>query len=65
MLATIVRRLLQTIVVMLVMSALVFAGIYMVGDPVSMLASPEATEAQRAQRCAHRWGWTCHCGGST
>ena len=45
MLATIVRRLLQTIVVMLVMSALVFAGIYMVGDPVSMLASPEATEA--------------------
>lgn len=48
MLATIVRRLLQTIVVMLVMSALVFAGIYMVGDPVSMLASPEATDAQRA-----------------
>ena len=48
MLATIVRRLLQTVVVMLVMSALVFAGIYMVGDPVSMLASPEATEAQRA-----------------
>lgn len=33
---------------MLVMSALVFAGIYMVGDPISMLASPEATEAQRA-----------------
>lgn len=30
------------------MSALVFAGIYMVGDPISMLASPEATEAQRA-----------------
>jgi len=46
-LATIIRRLLQTVVVMLVMSALVFAGIYMVGDPVSMLASPEATEAQR------------------
>src|SRR3546814_20027938 len=32
---------------MLVMSALVFAGIYLVGDPVSMLASPEATDAQR------------------
>lgn len=47
MLATIIRRLLQTVVVMLVMSALVFAGIYMVGDPVSMLASPEATEVQR------------------
>jgi len=47
-LATIIRRLMQSVVVMLVMSALVFAGIYMVGDPVSMLASPEATDAQRA-----------------
>ena len=47
MLATIIRRLLQTLVVMLVMSALVFAGIYLVGDPVSMMASPEATDAQR------------------
>ncbi|SAH82922.1 transport system permease [Bordetella ansorpii] len=47
MLATIIRRLLQTIVVMVVMSALVFAGIYMIGDPIAMLASPEATEAQR------------------
>jgi len=46
-LATIIRRLLQTVVVMLVMSALVFVGIYLVGDPISMLASPEATEAQR------------------
>lgn len=47
MLSSIIRRLLQTIVVVLVMSALVFAGIYLVGDPVSMLASPEATEAER------------------
>ncbi|MCD0501527.1 ABC transporter permease [Bordetella petrii] len=47
MLATIIRRLLQTLVVMLVMSAIVFVGIYLVGDPVSMLASPEATDAQR------------------
>jgi len=29
------------------MSALVFAALYLVGDPVSMLASPEATEAER------------------
>lgn len=47
MLATIIRRLLQTVVVMLVMSALVFGGIYMVGDPIAMMASPDATEAQR------------------
>lgn len=47
MLSTIIRRLLQTVVVVLVMSALVFAGLYLVGDPVSMLASPEATDAER------------------
>lgn len=47
MLLTIFRRLVQTVVVVLVMSALVFAGLYLVGDPVSMLASPEATEAER------------------
>lgn len=32
---------------MFVMSALVFGGIYMVGDPIAMMASPDATEAQR------------------
>jgi peptide/nickel transport system permease protein len=48
MLAFIVRRVLQTVIVMVVMSALVFAGIYLIGDPVSMMASPDATEAQRA-----------------
>ncbi len=48
MLSTIVRRLLQTLLVVLVMSALVFAGLYVIGDPVQMLASPEATDAQRA-----------------
>ncbi|HEY9460330.1 MAG TPA: ABC transporter permease [Paralcaligenes sp.] len=47
MFSAIVRRLLQTVVVVLAMSALVFAGLYLVGDPVSMLASPEATDAQR------------------
>lgn len=44
---TIIRRLLQTVLVVLIMSALVFAGLYLVGDPVAMLASPEATDAQR------------------
>ena len=47
MLSTIVRRLLQTLVVVVVMSGLVFAGLYLIGDPVLMLASPEATDAQR------------------
>jgi peptide/nickel transport system permease protein len=46
-LLTILHRLLQTVLVVLVMSALVFAGLYLVGDPVAMLASPEASDAQR------------------
>jgi len=46
-LSTIVRRLLQTLVVVLIMSALVFAGLYVIGDPVLMLASPEASDLER------------------
>lgn len=45
--ATIIRRLLQTGLVVLVMSALVFAGLYVIGDPVLMMASPEATDLER------------------
>ncbi|MGV8938554.1 MAG: ABC transporter permease [Allorhizobium sp.] len=43
----IINRLLQTIGVLLVMSVLVFVGLYLVGDPTSMLVSPEATEIER------------------
>jgi peptide/nickel transport system permease protein len=48
MLAYIIRRLLQSLLVMAVMSALVFVGLYVIGDPISMMASPEATELERA-----------------
>ena len=47
MLTYILRRLLQALLVMLVMSGLVFLGLYVIGDPVSMMASPEATELDR------------------
>lgn len=47
MLAYIIRRLLQALLVMIVMSGLVFVGLYVIGDPVSMMASPEATELDR------------------
>ena len=47
MLTYIVRRLMQAVLVMVVMSGLVFVGLYVVGDPVSMMASPEATELDR------------------
>ena len=39
----------QTALVVAVMSVLVFAGIYMIGDPLAILASPEATELDREQ----------------
>jgi peptide/nickel transport system permease protein len=48
MLAFIIRRLLQALLVMAVMSGLVFVGLYVIGDPVSMMASPDATELDRA-----------------
>jgi peptide/nickel transport system permease protein len=47
MLTYILRRLLQSLLVMFVMSGLVFLGLYVIGDPVSMMASPEATELER------------------
>lgn len=47
MLAYIIRRLMQAVLVMAAMSGLVFVGLYVVGDPVSMMASPEATELER------------------
>ena len=47
MLAFIIRRLLQALLVMAVMSGLVFVGLYVVGDPVSMMASPDASELDR------------------
>ncbi len=47
MLAFVIRRLLQALLVMAVMSGLVFVGLYFVGDPVSMMASPDATELDR------------------
>ena len=42
MLVFIIRRLLQSVVVLLVMSLLVFAGVYAIGNPIDMLISPDA-----------------------
>ncbi|HEY4169752.1 MAG TPA: ABC transporter permease, partial [Reyranella sp.] len=47
MIVYIVRRLMQAALVMVVMSALVFAGIYLIGDPVAMMISPDASELER------------------
>ncbi len=42
-----IRRLGQALVVMLVISALVFAGVYGIGNPIDVLLSPDATQAIR------------------
>ena len=47
MIAFVIRRVLQSLVVLLVMSMLVFVGIYAVGNPVDILISPEATQLER------------------
>ena len=46
MTAFIIRRLLQAIVVIFLMSLIVFFGVNVIGDPVDMLINPEADQAE-------------------
>ena len=46
MLAFLIRRLTQTAVVLLVMSVLVFVGVFYIGNPIDILIAPDATEAE-------------------
>ncbi|PWF55310.1 ABC transporter permease [Massilia glaciei] len=52
MLVFIVRRLLQSALVLLLMSLLVFAGVYAVGNPADVLISPDADQLERARTIA-------------
>jgi peptide/nickel transport system permease protein len=52
MLVFIIRRLLQSMSVLLVMSVLVFAGVYAIGNPIDVLISPEADEMERLRTIA-------------
>lgn len=47
MLVYILRRLSQTVVVMLLTSLLVFSAIFLVGDPVELLVSPQADQVEK------------------
>ncbi len=49
MLAYVIQRLLQAFVVMLVISALVFVGVYAVGNPIDVMISPDVTQQIREQ----------------
>lgn len=41
-----IRRLLQAIVVVFLMSAIVFSGIYLIGDPIELMVSADADHAE-------------------
>lgn len=44
-----IRRVLQALLVVLAMSAIVFLGMHIVGNPVDVLLAPEATQADREE----------------
>src|SRR3954471_14600278 len=48
----IVQRVLQALLVIFVISALVFVGVYAIGNPIDVLISPDATQEIRAQTIA-------------
>ncbi|MBU3738339.1 MAG: ABC transporter permease [Rhodoferax sp.] len=52
MTAFVIRRLIQSLLVLLAMSLLVFVGVYAIGNPVDILIHPEATQAERAATIA-------------
>ena len=52
MLVFIIRRSLQSIVVLLVMSFLVFVGVYAVGNPIDILINPQADQIDRERAIA-------------
>ncbi len=47
MLGFIIQRIMQSVGVMLVISALVFVGVYAVGNPIDVMLSPDATQQIR------------------
>src|SRR4028118_2033894 len=55
MLGFIIQRILQAALVTLAMSALVFVGVYAIGNPIDVIISPDATQDIRAQTIA-RYG---------
>ena len=55
MLAFVIQRLLQASVVMLVISAMVFVGVYAVGNPIDVMISPDVTQQIR-EDTIHAYG---------
>jgi len=47
-----IRRFIQAIFVMLAMTVIVFVGVYGIGDPIEILISPDADQAEKARAIA-------------
>lgn len=52
MLAFLLRRVGQSLIVMAVMAVIVFLGVYALGNPIEILVSPDADQAERAAAAA-------------
>src|SRR5438309_11053546 len=52
MLVYIIRRSLQAVLVMFVMSVIVFVGVYAVGNPIDILINPQADQIDRERAIA-------------
>src|SRR6185436_2376425 len=52
MLVVVIRRSLQSVVVLFVMSLLVFVGVYAVGNPIDILINPQADQIDRERAIA-------------
>ncbi|MBB4287559.1 ABC transporter permease subunit [Roseospira goensis] len=52
MLVYFIRRLTQSVVVVFLMAAIVFLGVYAIGNPIDVLINPEADQAERAAAIA-------------
>src|SRR5690348_16688050 len=52
MLGYVVRRLLQSLVVLAAMSLLVFAGVYAIGNPLDILVNPQSDQNEIARAAA-------------
>jgi peptide/nickel transport system permease protein len=47
-----IRRLIQALLVVLVMTVIVFLGVHVIGNPIDILISPQADQAERARAIA-------------
>jgi len=48
----VIRRLFQSVLVLVAMSLLVFAGVYAIGNPIELLVNPQADDIERARATA-------------